>query len=266
MIIGETMLTHRRLTLAILGLVLGACATAPPPPPPPPPESDPNSVSLLEYEVKTRQLLDATEQLMHLQGDTDELRRRLNIVCVDHEDHHACSPYQTAEEAREQFCKDTDFTEHVDEIVAACHQGQCKQVDQAQLLGRTQYMTLIQRLPHTLVTFKARDTNLDRKDKIKLQRFLESMRADRGYIIIVGRASQDGLWRKNLQYALDRAEASRAYIVDQLGMEQERVGFITYGHEKMYLTELDAERMSEGRRLSVKQANRSAFIFAYPCH
>ena len=44
------------------------------------------------------------------------------------------------------------------------------------------------------------------------------------------------------------------------------VGYITYGHEKMYLTALDAERMGKGRRLSVKQANRSAFVFAYPCH
>lgn len=164
------------------------------------------------------------------------------------------------------FCSDVDFKSHVDEIVAACHQGQCKQVDQAQLLSRTQYMTLIQRLPHTLVTFRARDSKLDKKDKMKLQAFLESLGAEAGYIIIVGRASRDGLWRKNLEYALGRAESSRAFIVDELGMNKDRVGYITYGHEKMYLTDLDAERLSSKRKLSVKQANRSAFVFAYPCN
>ena len=262
------MLKCTNLITLLLALTVAACATAPPPPPPPPPapEPDPNMVSLLEYETKTRQLVEATEELMKLQTNTDELRRRLNVICVDHGDHHACSPYQSAEEARKMFCSDTDFTEHVDEIVAACHQGQCKQVDQAQLLSRTQYMTLIQRLPHTLVTFKARDTKLDRKDKMKLQSFLESLGADAGYIIIVGRASKDGLWRKNLEYALGRAESARAFVVDQLGMDKDRVGYITYGHEKMYLTDLDAERLSSKRKLSVKQANRSAFVFAYPCN
>ncbi|MGB0589804.1 MAG: hypothetical protein ACPGU1_09010 [Myxococcota bacterium] len=258
----------RTLLILLVGLSFTACATAPvaPPPPPPEPESDPNMVSLLEYETKTRQLLQATEQLIDLQENTDELRRRLNVICVDHDDHHACSPHRTAKEAREMFCSDTDFTGHVDEIVAACHQGQCKQVDQAQLLSRTQYMTLIQRLPHTLVTFRARESKLDKKDKINLQAFLESLGAEAGYIIIVGRASRDGLWRKNLEYALGRAESSRAFIVDELGMNKDRVGYITYGHEKMYLTDLDAERLSSKRKLSVKQANRSAFVFAYPCN
>ena len=210
--------------------------------------------------------IEATEALMHLQDNTDELRRRLTVICVDHDDHDACIPPRSASEARELFCQDVEFTNHVDEVVAACHQGQCKQVDQAEMLSRTQYMTLITRLPHTLVTFRARDTRLDRKDKIKLQRFLESIRADTGYIIIVGRASKDGLWRKNLEYALGRAESTRSYVVNELGMDKDRVGYITYGHEKLYLTELDAERLSDSRRLSVKQANRSAFVFAYPCH
>jgi hypothetical protein len=265
---GDIMLNLRTLLILLAGLSFGACATAPLPPPPPPPEAevDPNMVSLLEYETKTRQLLQATEQLLDLQENSDELRRRLNVICVDHDDHHACSPHRSAKEAREMFCADTDFTGHVDEIVAACHQGQCKQVDQAQLLSRTQYMTLIQRLPHTLVTFRARDSKLDSKDKIKLQSFLESLGAEAGYVIIVGRASQDGLWRKNLEYALGRAESARAFIVDKLGMNKDRVGYITYGHEKMYLTDLDAERLSSKRKLSVKQANRSAFVFAYPCN
>jgi outer membrane protein OmpA-like peptidoglycan-associated protein len=265
---GDIMLNIRSLFVLLAGLCFAACATVPPPPPPPPPEAqpDPNMVSLLEYETKTLQLLQATEQLMDLQENSVELRRRLNSVCLDHDDHNACSPHRTAKEAREMFCADTDFTGHVDEVVAACHQGQCKQVDQAQLLGRTQYMTLIQRLPHTLVTFRARETELDSKDKMKLQSFLESLGAEAGYIIIVGRASKEGLWRKNLEYALGRAESARAFVVNELGMDKERVGFITYGHEKMYLTDLDAERLSSKRKLSKKQANRSAFVFAYPCH
>jgi len=253
--------------IVTLAALASACATVAPPPPAPIEETpSENTVSLLEYETKTRQLLQATEQLMEVQDNADELRRRLNVICVDHDDHHACSTHRSAEEARKLFCADTDFTGHVDEIVAACHQGQCKQVDQAQMLSRTQYMTLIQRLPHSLITFKARDTKLDRTDKMKLQSFLESLRADAGYIIIVGRASRDGLWRKNLEYALGRAESARSFIVNDLGMDQNRVGFITYGHEKMYLTDLDAERLSSRRKLSVKQANRSAFVFAYPCH
>ena len=32
------------------------------------------------------------------------------------------------------------------------------------------------------------------------------------------------------------------FFVDDMGMDFDRVGYITYGHEKMYITELDAER------------------------
>ena len=127
-------------------------------------------------------------------------------------------------------------------------------------------MTLIKNLPHTLVTFRARGTKLDRKDKMKIQQFLESLRAKAGYIIIVGRASREGSFKQNLKYALGRAESVRLYVVDALGIDKERVGFITYGAEKMYLTDLDAQRMSGKRKLSVKQANRSAFVFTYPCN
>ena len=54
-------------------------------------------------------------------------------------------------------------------------------------------------------------------------------------------------------------------MVDQLGVDAKRVGYITYGHDKMYLTRLDAERLS-GKKLTVKQANRSALVFSYPCY
>ena len=54
-------------------------------------------------------------------------------------------------------------------------------------------------------------------------------------------------------------------MVNQMGMDKDRVGYITYGHEKMYLTDLDAERLSK-RKLTIKQANRSALVFAYPCY
>ncbi len=66
-------------------------------------------------------------------------------------------------------------------------------------------------------------------------------------------------------YALQRAENTRRYLVGDLGLDPKRVGYITYGEEKMYLTELDAERLS-AKKVSTKQANRSALVFSYPCY
>ncbi len=246
------------------------CASTPPPPPPPPPEPvepvlPPGAVSLLEYEAKTKELLDATAKLDSLRDNVDEQQRRLTAICVDYPDHIVCSEQTSAAFARKSFCEDQNFTGHVDQIVSSCHQGQCKQVDEAEMLSRTQYMTLIQRLPHKLVLFKSAKSNLDRTDRAELQRFVEAIRADQGYIIIVGRASKEGPWRDNLRYALDRAESTRRYLVDDLGIDSDKVGYITYGHDKMYLTEVDASRLSE-KKLGMREANRSALVFTYPCH
>ena len=60
-------------------------------------------------------------------------------------------------------------------------------------------------------------------------------------------------------------EAARKYIVESLGFDQSRVGYITYGHEKMYLTDLDVERLAE-KKMSSTEANRSALVFTYPCY
>ncbi|MCA9542115.1 MAG: OmpA family protein [Myxococcales bacterium] len=227
-------------------------------------EADAQKLQIIEYEKKAAALVAATEQLGQLQGQLDEQQRRLSIICADYPDHDVCQPHTAAAYAREAFCADPEFTQHVDEVVNACHQGECKQVDQAAQISRAQYMLLTQRLPHTLVTFNAARTALDRNDQQQLQRFLEVLQGEKGYVIIVGRASKDGNWRKNIEYAVKRAESTRKYLVDQLGIDPRRVGFITYGHEKMYLTALDAERLSE-KKMSVKQANRSALVFSYPC-
>ena len=254
------------LLIALLASAMG-CATTVDKNTPSPLEMATAENNMLRVQMadRTRALLDATDQLNTMEGDIDEQRRRLRNVCVDHPDHIACSLHQAAAFARETFCSDPEFTEHVDSVVASCQQGQCKQVDEAQLLSRTNYMTLVQRLPNSLVTFPLGSTRLDRKDKRQLQQFLENIEGDKGYIIVVGRASRDGSWKKNLRLALNRAEETRKFIVEDMGMDHERVGYITYGHEKMYITALDAERLSE-RKLSVRQANRSALVFSYPCH
>ncbi|MEZ4269370.1 MAG: OmpA family protein [Myxococcota bacterium] len=250
------------------GLVLASCATAnnevkdeagaaedaPPP----------GMIEVVKYQEKTQQLIDTTQKLHAAEGTLDEQRRRLQVICADYPEHGVCAEQTAARYALDAFCAEPDFKSHVDEIVKACHQGACKQVDQAELITRTQYMLLTQNLPHTLVTFPSAGTKLDKEDQRQLQQFVEQVRADKGYLIIVGRASKDGPWRKNLQYALDRAEQTRQFLVDTLGIEQSRVGYITYGHDKMYLTELDAERLTT-RKLSMTQANRSALVFAYPC-
>lgn len=222
-------------------------------------------VQIVEYEKKTKELMDATHQLGELRTQVDEQSRRLQVICLDYPDHEVCQPHTRFNYAREAFCSDKEFTKHVDEVVAACHQGECKQVDEAEQISRSQYMLLTQHLPHQLITFRASDTNLDKEDREDLQRFLETIDGEKGYVIIVGRASKDGSWRKNLELALGRAEKTRRFLVETLGMDQGRVGYITYGHEKMYLTELDAKRLSE-RKLNERQANRSALIFAYPCY
>lgn len=222
-------------------------------------------VRILKLEVKARELEETTQALADVRNRHDEVRRRLTAICVDYPEHRVCQPQTAAQYARDAFCSDKSFTQHVDEVVEACHQGQCKQVDDAQLLKRTQYMTLLTRLPHALITFGASKTRLDRRDRRKIQQFIEQIGAEGGYVIIVGRASKDGSWRNNLKLALGRAESTRKFVVDSLAFDQRRVGYITYGHEKMYLTELDAERLAS-QKMSIRQANRSALLFAYPCY
>ncbi|MCA9528148.1 MAG: OmpA family protein [Myxococcales bacterium] len=224
---------------------------------------DPNLV-ILKYEQKTQELVDTTNKLTETRGKLDEQQRRLAIICNDYPDHAVCQPQTQAAYARALFCEDKEFTTHVDEVVAACNQGTCKQLDEAAMITRQQYMLLTQRLPHSLITFGASSTRLDGDDKRQLQQFVENMGAEKGYVIIVGRASKDGSWKRNVQLAIDRAEHTRQELVKSMGLDPARVGYITYGHDKMYLTALDAERLSQ-KKLSPKQANRSALIFAYPC-
>lgn len=246
--------------------LLGACGGPPKRTDPLPAESDdPGQVTIVEYEKKTKELLETSKKLNELRGNVDEQSRRLAVICADYPDHQVCQPQTQAEYAREAFCSDPEFTEHVNRIVDACHQGECKQVDQAEQISRSEYMILTQRLPHLLITFNASSTALDAKDKTRLQQFVETVRGERGYMIIVGRASKDGNWRDNLKLALGRAEGTRKYLVESVGVDQHRAGYITYGADKMYLTQLDAERLSE-EKLSPTQANRSALVFSYPCY
>ena len=243
------------------------CASTPEPPKEPNPEepAPPGYVHVVEYDKKTKELLLATEQLQTLQGDVDEQRRRLQTLCADYPEHAACDEYQKAAFAQKTLCADNELTKHIDEIVSSCNQGACKQVDEAALLARTDYMMLVQHLPHKLVTFRSADTHLDAGDKKALQQYLEAVRGDQGYIIIVGRASREGPWNDNLRYALDRAESTREFIEKTLGVPSQQVGYITYGHEKMYLTDLDIERLSS-KKMSSTEANRSALVFTYPCY
>lgn len=251
---------------------LGAsCASKPETPPPEEvdgPEEDPTPpgyVKVVEYEQKTKELVLAQEKLQALQGDIDEQRRRLANLCADYPQHVACDVYQAAAFAEKTLCADNTLTKHIDEIVDACNQGACKQVDEAALLARNDYMTLVRHLPHKLVTFKSAETRLDTKDKKALQQYLEAVRGDNGFIIIVGRASREGPWEANLRYAIDRAESTRAFIEQDLGVDPQQIGYITYGHEKMYLTDLDIERLSD-KKMSTTEANRSALVFTYPCY
>lgn len=248
----------------LLLLVLGCATTAATAEEPAEPQLTAEQIHIIELEQRAAELVRTAGELARVRGQNDEIQRRLTAICVDYPDHRVCQPQTAASFAREAFCADQNFTSHVDEVVRSCHQGQCRQVDDAQLLQRSQYMTLVRRLPHSLILFRARETRLDRADKEQLQHFVEQLQAEGGYIIIVGRASRDGPWRKNLRYALERAEATRQFVVERLGFDATRVGFITYGHEKMYLTPLDAERLAN-RRVSPRAANRSALVFAYPC-
>ncbi len=244
----------------------GSTLDAGDPPPDPADEKGPAAtVQMVEYEAKTQALLEATTKLGSLQADMAEQARRLLAVCADHPDHIACAAHTAASQAREAFCQEEAFTRHVDSVVRSCHQGMCKQLDQAEQITRTEYMLLTQRLPHSLVQFRVNDTNLDRRDRDQLQQFIETIGGEKGYVIIVGRASRDGAWKHNLKLAVDRAENTRQYVTEQLGLDPKRVGYITYGHDKMFLTPLDAERLS-GKRLTIKQANRSALVFSYPCY
>jgi len=253
----------------VAGLLAGCATTKADPPPEDKTVVDDNAtppgmVRMVEYEKKTAELLMATAKLEELNQDIDGMERRLRTICADYPDHVVCDVHKQAEFARAAFCSDDNFTTHVDEIVSACQQGACKEVDEAQLLSRTQYMTLLEKLPHKLITFGNAKTRLDQTDERELQQFLEAIRGNEGYIIIVGRASREGPWRDNLRYALDRAENTRQYLVTNLGIDDTRVGYITYGHEKMYLTPLDAERLAT-KKLSQREANRSALVFTYPC-
>ena len=220
----------------------------------------------LKYQKKTEALIQNSKKLQSITHELSEQQWRLKAVCLDHEDHEACAPYTALNKARDTFCSDRFFVKHVDLIINSCHQGQCKQVDSAKQIDRGQYMLLTQSLPHTLVTFGANGTKLDRRDRKQIQSFMELLDATKGYVIIVGRASKDGNWRNNVRLAVDRAESTRSYVVNQLGIDEKRVGYITYGDEKMYLTELDIQRLQgKKKRLNIKQANRSALIFSYPC-
>ena len=254
----------RLFLVGLAALLASACATVKPKPKPVPVKPT-NMVELIKYEQKARQLLDATNRLQNTRQKLEDQRYRLAKICTDYADHVVCQPQTAAAYARKQFCADGTFTKHVDSVVKACHQGQCKQVDQAQQLTRMDYMMLIQKLPHSLVLFHKAKTNIDRKDREQLQRFIETLQAEKGYFIIVGRASKDGKWRQNVRLALDRAENTRKFIVDTLGVNEARVGFITYAHPKMYLTRLDAKRLAQ-RRMGTRQANRSALVFSYPCY
>lgn len=261
------------VTLGILGIGLGAASCASKPEAPPPdeaelPEEDPTPpgfVKVVEYEQKTKELVLAQEKLQALQGDIDEQRRRLATLCADYSQHAACDEYEAAAFAEKTLCADNTLTTHIDEIVDACNQGACKQVDEAALLARNDYMTLVRHLPHKLVTFRSAETRLDTNDKKALQQYLEAVRGENGFIIIVGRASREGPWEDNLRYAIDRAESTRSFIEKELGVDPRQIGYITYGHEKMYLTDLDIERLTD-KKLTTTQANRSALVFTYPCY
>lgn len=256
----------KNLWILCPALLAAACGGAPSRTDPLPEESDdPNAVTIVKYEQKTRELLDTSNKLAEARNNLDDQQRRLAVICTDYPDHQVCQPQTEAEYARKAFCAEPEFVSHVDKVVEACHQGECKQVDQAEEISRTDYMLLTQRLPHMLITFNASSTALDPKDKTKLQQFVEAVRGEKGYMIIVGRASKDGNWRENLKLALGRAENTRKYLVDEIGVDQQRAGYITYGNDKMYLTQLDTERLTE-EKLSPRQANRSALIFSYPCY
>lgn len=253
------------LSIALTGLV--GCATAKPVAPVEiaPPAIPANLIELVKYEARTQELLDTTDKLLDTRQNLEDQSFRLAKICVDYPKHLVCQPQTAAAYARKAFCEDSDFTKHVDAVVQACHRGQCKQVDQAKFITRTDYMRLIQRLPHTLITFRNSETTLDRRDVRQLQEFVEGIHGTKGYFIIVGRASKDGSWKQNVSLALERAEKTRLFLVDELGVDSQRAGFITYGHKKMYLTALDAERLTK-RKLSKRQANRSALVFTYPCY
>ncbi|MCA9547910.1 MAG: hypothetical protein KC613_26075, partial [Myxococcales bacterium] len=174
------------------------------------------TVQMVEYEAKTKALLEATTKLGELKTDLADQSRRLMAVCADHPDHLACAQHTAASQAREAFCNEEDFVKHVDQVVASCHQGMCKQLDQAEQISRSEYMLLTQRLPHSLVRFQANETSLDRRDRAQLQSFIETIGGEKGYVIIVGRASKDGAWKHNLKLAVQRAEETRRYVTEQL--------------------------------------------------
>lgn len=222
-----------------------------------------DNIIKLEYEKKTKALVETSQKLQDAEQEVKEQNKRLKSVCADHPNHIACQPYTNAQRAREIFCSDEKITAHIEEIIDSCHQGQCKQLDQASQINRNQMMLLLQSLPHLLVKFKAGQTKLDQKDHEDIQNFLEMIDGNDGYVMIVGRASKDGAWKKNIELAVQRAENTRKYITTQMGVDPKNTGYITYGEEKMYLTETDAKRL--GKNLSVTQANRSAFLFSYPC-
>lgn len=252
------------VALAAAAVLAAACAHGRPPPPPGPTPEEEAAMLKVEVEKRTQDLLRATGALRTAQDDLEDQKRRLRVICIDHPDHQSCELHAEAAFARKTFCEDGEFTQHIDDVVRSCQTGQCKQVDEASMITRTDYMRLVQRLPHKLVLFRAYDTALDGHDKKALQTFVENVSGDKGYLIIVGRASRDGSWERNLRLALDRAESTRKYLVEDLGIDPDRAGYITYGHPKMYITETDAERLSD-KKLTVKQANRSALVFAYPC-
>ena len=209
----------KRVLLLIMGLALLAtgCASAKPKPKPKP-KVPGHLIEIVKYKKKTRQLMETARRLSQTRLKLEDQRYRLAKICVDYPAHIVCQPQTAAKYARQRFCADSTFTKHVDSVVKACHQGQCKQVDQASRLSRMDYMILLQKLPHTLVLFRVGKSNLDRTDRRQLQRFIETLQGQQGYFIIVGRASREGRWRKNVRLALDRAEVARKFIVETLGI------------------------------------------------
>ena len=60
-----------RIACLLAFFAISACATAPPPPPPKPPGPPPDMVMKVEYEQKTRELMEATDKLMSLRDTFD---------------------------------------------------------------------------------------------------------------------------------------------------------------------------------------------------
>ena len=147
--------------LVALVMWVSGCATVKPKPKPVP-KVPSHLIEIIKYEKKTRELIETTGRLRDTRQKLDDQKYRLAKICTDYPEHLVCQPQTAAAYAKKRFCADGTFTQHVDSVVKACHQGQCKQVAQARHLSRTNYMLLLQKLPHALVLFKVGKSNLDK--------------------------------------------------------------------------------------------------------